>query len=259
MEIFEAYASVYDFDVALEEGGGSELPANESAQQSYDDTKKLQDAAVKRNKLALANMMIAFTKKVLMLLVKRSKSEYWPICLAHKLVSAQKEKHQTKDTISRVEMTENLNYVSMKELDGPQELFNQLIETRDKYNGNYDGIKVNKDELIAVALSVSTENYQGVMDTEQIQKSDAITLESLRTTMKTLFRTTKSKYESEENGVGEVGLAWFKGKYHNYGEPDHFKSECPNKGRDKNFRRSGNGNGGGTRYIFKRNCNNCGK
>ena len=156
-------------------------------------------------------------------------------------------------------MRGKLNDVSMKQLYDPVDLFDQLIAIEDEYNDNYAGIKFDKADPIAISLSVTPGNYQGVMDTEQIQKSDAITLESLRTTMKTLFRTTKSKYEAEENGVGEVGLAWFKGKYHNYGEPDHFKSECPNKGRDKNFRRSGNGNGGGKRYIFKRNCNNCGK
>ena len=56
-----------------------------------------------------------------------------------------------------------------------------MITIEDEYNDNDAGIKVEKADLIAVALSVAPEKYQGVMATEQIQKVDAITLKNLRT------------------------------------------------------------------------------
>ena len=81
--------------------------------------------------------------------------------------------------------------------------------------------------------------------------------------MKILLRTTKVKSASEENGVGEVVLAGFKGNCHNCGEPGHHKFDFPNKRLENNSRRSVNGNrnvnGGGKRYRFNGNRNNCGK
>ena len=52
-----------------------------------------------------------------MLFVKRYKSEDFPRSLSHKVVSALKEKHHPKETISRVVMRGNLNDVNTKELD----------------------------------------------------------------------------------------------------------------------------------------------
>ena len=53
---------------------------------SYDYTKNLQDADVKRSKLALKNLTIVFTKKGSIFLVKRPKSEYLTRGLANKVV-----------------------------------------------------------------------------------------------------------------------------------------------------------------------------
>ena len=172
---------MYGFNIELEDGGESDLHANDSFQFLDDDNKKLLDAAVKVNNLLLANLKMAFTKKVSMYLVNRSKIEDWTRGLAHKVVSALKEKHQQKDTIYRVEVIGNLNDVIMKDSDDPQETFNQLTAIKDKYNDNDAGIKVDKSDLISVALSVAPEKYQGVMAEEQIQKAGAITLENLCT------------------------------------------------------------------------------
>ena len=254
---------MYVFDVTFEDSGGVESPEKQSVRSSYDDTKKLQDEAVKRKNLALANLTMAFTKKGSTLLVKQYNSEDWPRGLAHKVVSAFKDEHHPRGTISRVEMRGNLNDVIMKELDDPQELFDQLIATEDGYNNNNDRIKVKESDLLAVALNVDPGKYQGVMATEQIQKGDAITLESISTEIKTLFLTNMGKDDSEENVGGGVASFWFKGNCHNCGETGHCKFECPNKGRENHAIRSENGNGnvndGGKPYRFNEDCNNCGK
>ena len=60
---------MYNFNISLEDSGNSDLPAKASVRLLDDDTKKLQDAAVKSNNLELTNITMAFTKKGLMLLV----------------------------------------------------------------------------------------------------------------------------------------------------------------------------------------------
>lgn len=73
-ERFEAYAGVYGFDSALEEGGKDEFLADDTSLPSDADTKKLQKAAVKRSKVAIANSIMAFTTDETMALVKKTKS-----------------------------------------------------------------------------------------------------------------------------------------------------------------------------------------
>ena len=90
-----------------------------------------------------------------------------------------------------------MNDVIMKKSDDPQELFDKLTATENEYKKNDARIKVNKADLIVISLSVAPEKYQGVMASEHIQKVDAIALENLCTSTKTLFYTTKGKAASE--------------------------------------------------------------
>eukprot|EP00957_Ditylum_brightwellii_P098375 7495392-Ditylum_brightwellii.AAC.1 len=66
---------------------------------------------------------MAFTTSGSMALIKEYKNIDWPKGLAYKVIEKLQAKHQPQDTISRVELRNNLKGVKMGTKDDPQELF----------------------------------------------------------------------------------------------------------------------------------------
>jgi len=249
-ERFQAYAAVYNFDTALESGGDSDLPSSEKELSEDENQLKKLKEAMKKNKVALANLTMAFTTSGSMALIKESKTNEWPKGLAYKVIEKLQAKHQPKDTISRVELRSKLNGVKMKNKDDPQELFDRLTKIESEYNDNDNGKKVELEDLIAVVVSVAPEKYQSILALEQVIKGEQVTLDDLKKVMKTLYRQAQGKSISEDNNDdGEMVLAGFKGNCHICGERGHRKFKCPNKGNNNNKKKN----------KFKGKCNHCGK
>ena len=102
---FMAYAAVYRFVQALRIGGEHDLPATEDTViDTTTDEGKREEAAKKRNALAMANLTMAFTSESTMGLVYKAMSTDWPSGLAHLVVAALFKKYQPQDTITRVEL-----------------------------------------------------------------------------------------------------------------------------------------------------------
>eukprot|EP00957_Ditylum_brightwellii_P185738 14140992-Ditylum_brightwellii.AAC.1 len=66
-----------------------------------------------------------------MALIKESKNNDWTKGLSYKVIETLQAKHQPEDTISRVELRNNLNGVKMETKDDPQELM-----VPEKYQSN---------------------------------------------------------------------------------------------------------------------------
>jgi hypothetical protein len=163
---FEAYAEVYKFSEALVIGGEKDLPT--SASEAIDETTaegKLKAAAKKRNTIAMANLTMAFTSESTIGLIYKAETADWPRGLAHLVVKALFEKYQPKDTISKVELRQQMNRIKMKKDEDPAKLFEQISQIENKYNSAT--YRIPTDELIAVVLDAAPIQYQAVLTVEQ--------------------------------------------------------------------------------------------
>ena len=157
---FRAYAGVFGFIKALKKGGETALPPTEDALlDDTSETDKLMIAALKRNAIAMANLTMAFTTDATMALVYESlNDEDWPGGLAHKVIDALKKKYQPQDTMTRVELRQMLNKVSMKKEQDPASIFEQLSSIKNRYNTKK--ITIDEADLIAVSWTLRQRNIK---------------------------------------------------------------------------------------------------
>ena len=91
------------------------------------------------------------------------------------------KKFQPNNTVTRVEMRQMLNEVSMKKDDDPSTIFEQLSSIENRYNTAER--QMEQEDMIAVVLHAAPEKYQSVLTTEQRIQKDDISLEHLETAM----------------------------------------------------------------------------
>ncbi len=128
---YRAYAEVHDFARALVHD--TDMPADNS--ELIDETTpvgKLQKAAVKRNKIAMANFTMAFTSEGTISLIYKAETTNWPDGLASLVTDALKAKYMPQDTVTRVELRQMLNKVSMKPNSNPAVIFEQISTIKNR-------------------------------------------------------------------------------------------------------------------------------
>jgi len=113
--------------------------------------------------VAMANLSMAFTNEACMGLIYKSMSNEWPSGLAYKVIEELMAKYQPQHTITRVEIRQMLNRVSMKKDEDPATSFEKISSIRNRYNKTniYDGY------LIAVVLDAAPKEYQSILTAEQ--------------------------------------------------------------------------------------------
>jgi hypothetical protein len=172
---FMAYAAVNKFAEALTIRGEAVLPTREADVPDLTTTTgKEQATAVKRNAIAMANLMMAFTSEAMMGLVFKAKTADWPSGLAHLVVSGLNKIYNPQDTISRVELRQRLSAIRMKKNEDPTTLFEQISSIKNKFNMSTRHIE--EEDLIAVVLDTAPQEYQSLLTTEQHIKGASITL-----------------------------------------------------------------------------------
>ena len=250
---YQAYACVYKFIQALAPGGEPEMPASQTTVLTTDAAGKASAAALNRNSVAMATLTMAFTNETNMGLVFKSCSTDWPGGLAHIVVQSLFKKYKPQDTITRVELRQQLNKVSMKRSDDPAILFNQISTIQNQFNTMTQQIQ--EDELIAIVLATAPKDYQAVLTSEQCIQKTNLTMDDLETVMNQHWRQIGGKKESQEDDDNELSLSAFNGTCFNCGKKGHKSPECRSPKKSKN----GNGNGTGYTGKFSGTCNNCGK
>jgi hypothetical protein len=103
---FKAYAKVYKFASALKIGGETYMPRRDATTVDITtDVGKLQAAAKKRNEIAVANSMMAFTSEsTISFLVYKASTVDWPDGLAHLIVVAMLQRYMPQDTVTPKEL-----------------------------------------------------------------------------------------------------------------------------------------------------------
>jgi hypothetical protein len=118
----------------LKIGGEADLPATDAM--VVDITTNLgkkQAVAKKRNEIVIANFMMAFTSEGTISLVYKASTVDWPDGLAHLIVVVMLQRYMPQDTVTRVELRQMLNKVSMKPNDDLRVIFEQISAIENGY------------------------------------------------------------------------------------------------------------------------------
>ena len=185
---FDAFANVKNFEKALVKD--RDMPSSEADAYRLDENdanNKKAFAAVKRNKVAWAQMTLVLNTEALLAIMSSTKDLAWPGGLAHKVVVKLKEKYQPNDRVSRVELRRRLNRVEMSKTDDPTEVFEQISSIKNAFQTN-NNQTVDEEDLLATILEKAPEEYASILATEERFKGANLTLENLQAAMDTEYR-----------------------------------------------------------------------
>jgi hypothetical protein len=134
------------------------------------------------------------------------------------VVMALNNKFLPKDIISKVEMRQRLNQVSMKKGSNPAVLFETLAAIEDQFSGidNLEGT-----DFIAIVLDVASEQYQAILTSEQSGKGEELTLSDLENAMCQHHRQLNQNKALRRTERGEVLLTAFTGTCYNCKKKGH--------------------------------------
>jgi hypothetical protein len=245
---FVAFATVYKFVEAInKDAPDPSMPASDAEiLDENDDADKIKIAAKKRNSVAMANLSMAFTSEGTMGLVYKAMTTAWPNGLAHLVVRALFEKYQPQDTMTRVELRQRLNKISMKKDTDPATLFEQVATIENRYNTATS--QVQQEDLIAVILDAAPMEYKSVLTTEQRSKGSNLKLNDLETVMNQHWRQICPKDQGPRSGT-EITLSAFTGMCFKCNTKGHKASNCPNNGKNR----------GSPNKDKNKKCHRCGK
>jgi hypothetical protein len=167
------------------------------------DAGKSQAKAKRTNQIALVNLTVAFTTKVLMGMIYKARTADWPNGLAWMVMKALQRKYFPKDLVSKIELRRALNAVSIKEEDDPAILFEQINAIENKYN--IINFEIPKEDRIATVLEKAPKEYGTALTVEQRSKGNNLNLEDLHEAMSQLWRTLYQN-ETDAGGGDEIGL-----------------------------------------------------
>jgi hypothetical protein len=144
--------------------------------------------------------------------------------------------------VTRVELRQMPNKVSMKPNSNPAVIFEQISTIKNRYCACTRTI--DSKDLIAVVLDVATKEYSSILQCEQRIRGTRLTVEHLKETMKEYWRQIKgSKPDKDCNK--EMQLSGFGGMCYHCKQTGHKAHECPKKTGNGNGKTSGKSNGKG--------------
>ena len=130
---FNAHAAVKGWGTALSQSTMANLPAAFEEPTLIDVTAgddaaqmlaKLSKASSRANTMAMAAHALAFEDTTHQGMVTKSHSVACPGGLAHKVTEALEKKHQPNDEMGIIELSQELDYMTVRTKEDPQELFN---------------------------------------------------------------------------------------------------------------------------------------
>ena len=229
---FTAFAIVHRFKAAISpEGAEEDLPATEATAIPTGADGAAGRAAMRRrrNSVAYANLSLALNSEQLVRILVAGQTTAWPSGLAWRVVQALHRRFKPADIISKIELRRMLNQISMSRKEDPVTLFEQISKIENQFSTT-----INKADAIAIVMDAAPDEYQAILNTEQLAKGDDITLQDLAETMdqqwRSLYGQRKTKTITGNDGNDtEVALAAFAGKCHNCQQVGHRAADCPHK------------------------------
>ena len=245
---FTAYATLAKIKDILKEVRDPNLREKEVSEfDEEDESNKLARIAIKKNELAMLSFSIAFTSDSAMNILYAACTENWPDGEAHLVVRELMKRYRPLDTVSKIEMRQQLSKIRMKKGMNPLVLFETLTSIQNQYLG--PGKKLPKEELIPIILDVAPEEYRAVLSSERRMRRDALTVEDLESAMMEEYRQMTRTQVKSSGTEGEM-LLFGQGVCYSCGSPGHCANECP-KRRDQSKNQ-------GRTHRFQGKCSTCG-
>jgi hypothetical protein len=189
---FRAFATVHRFVLALSDKDKADLPDKEEEVLDENDVEgKKKIAARKRNAVAMADYSMAFSCESSLGMIFKSITPNWPTGKASIVTTLLKAKHMPNDTMTRVELRQEMNKIKMKKNDDPATLFEQISSVTNRYQSSTSA--VNEEDMIAVILDAAPAEYQAVLTSEQRVKRVALKQADLEEAMNQHWRQIKKK------------------------------------------------------------------
>ena len=96
------------------------------------DPGKLQDAAKRRNEIAMVNYTMAFVSERTISMVYDTVTVEWPDGLAYHITNALKKKYMPQDNVTCVELRHMLNKASMKPNSDPRVILSKSVHHQEQ-------------------------------------------------------------------------------------------------------------------------------
>ena len=245
---FTAYATLAKIKDILKEVRDPNLPEKEVSEfDEEDESNKLARIAIKKNESAMLSFSIAFSSDSAMNILYAACTENWPDGEAHLVVRELMKRYRPLDTVSKIEMRQQLSKIRMKKGMNPLILFETLTSIQNQYLG--PGKKLPKEELIPIILDVAPEEYRAVLSSEKRMRRDTLTVEDLESAMMDEYRQMTRTQVKSSGTEGEM-LLFGQGVCYSCGSPGHRANECP-KRRDQSKNQ-------GRTHRFQGKCSTCG-
>jgi gag-polypeptide of LTR copia-type len=189
----------------IKEDRDPNLPENEvSEMELKDESNKTTRITVRKNELAMVSFSIAFVTEKAMNIIYAACTENWPDREAHLVVHKLMTRYRPLDTVSKIEMRQQLSKIKMKKGMNPTVVFETLTAIQNQYLG--PGKKLLQDKLIAIILDIATEEYRPILSVERRMKGKLLTVDDLENAMMEEYRQL-TRNQSKSGGMeGELLL-----------------------------------------------------
>jgi len=246
---FLAHATLYGYSEAVGTTEEPDLPVKQTDTiDTSNEAGKRQEAAKKRNLLAMAHLAQAFEKNAQLNMIIRSKDQDWKGGRAWKVMEQLYKKYKPEGIMAKAQLRVELTEISMKENEDPSNLFEKIAEIENRYSQG--GYNVPQDEIIALVIEKVPECYQSALEAESRRLGAALTVNDLEECMDERWKIKKMKNGGDMNDDEEVALSGFSGKCFKCGKLGHKASDCKKKNQSQSQQKS---------KKFDGSCNNCGK
>ena len=190
---FSAFSIVHQFAVAIKnDGPESSLPATQTM------TIEPEAEAGAARAVAFTNLSLVMNSKQLVKLLVGGQTTDWTSGLARKVVKALVRRFKPNDFVSKIQLCQMLNQISMQKCEDAVALYEQLSKVSNQFN-----MVINNDDAIGVLMDAAPVEYQSGLDAEQRSKGDSIMIQHLADSMdqqwRSLYGNISSKQISRDN------------------------------------------------------------